>query len=69
MSASLQFERNPVLLKEFKIGLEKKGFGSEDQSPGSYEGRNAVKVGETIALEGQACDDLNTVASQRGDAT
>ena len=27
MSVSLQFERNPVLLKEFKTALEKKGLG------------------------------------------
>ena len=26
ISASVQFERNPVLLKEFKFGLEKKGL-------------------------------------------
>ena len=34
MSASLQFERNVVLLKEFKIGLEKKGLDRKTNRQG-----------------------------------
>ena len=44
------------------------GVGSENQSQGSYDGRDEGGA-ETTTLERESMRRLNTVASQRGDAT